>query len=105
MVKYEIVKNIAEFTYRNRKKIHTGCTVEQSDQTPEILESFDSLQEARQALNKYKSRVDKVDGYVGAFFLVEEIYLQENEYDEESEWINGGGIWNFASELNIDEIE
>jgi hypothetical protein len=50
-------------------------------------------------------RHDKVDGYVGAFFLVEEIYLQENEYDEESEWINGGGIWNFASELNIDEIE
>ena len=64
MTKYEIMKNYREISYKNRDEIREGCTMEQADQEPEMMESFDSLEAARMSgisprsrkLNKQKRR-------------------------------------------------
>jgi hypothetical protein len=105
MKKFEIRKNTAEYSFRKRKNIHTGCTTEQQDQYPEVVEDFDGLEEAKEALKKYNSDIRKTSGNVGTLYEVTEYYIEENVYDEDGEWISGGDIWEFANELNTEEIE
>lgn len=95
MTRFEIIKNRREISYNDRAEIREGCTLEQADQEPERLESFDNLEAAREALKRYKSKVEKLSG-AGTFFSVTEYYIQDAEYDDCGDWIGGGDVWDFA---------
>ena len=93
MTKYEIKKATREIRgYKNRNKIGEGCTLEGNDIFDEIVKSFDSKDEALNALKAYKSEID----IAGDLYMVTEYFVQENEYDEDGEWIDGGDIWEFS---------
>lgn len=94
MKKYEIKRNTAELN--KKSEVREGVTIEQDNQDPEVLESFDTIEEARKTLKNYKSSCEKVEGYHAAFYRVTEIYIEENVYDEDDEWIDGGDVWAFA---------
>lgn len=85
MIKFEIKKGIVEVSYRDRLEIKEGITIDYSnyDQDPEIIGSFDSLEEANKELSKYESCISPY----GHYYLVEEYYIEEVEYvyDEDFE--------------------
>lgn len=88
-VKYEIKKNDCQV--RKESETLEGCTLQQRDQMPEVLESYDILDEAREALKKYKGSVEYIKDIV-SFFQIVEYYIEQNEYDEDGEWVSGGDV-------------
>ena len=104
MKKFELRKNSIEVSLENRKTIKEGITTTQDDQYPEIVTSFDSLEDAKNELKKYKSSIRELSGGAGKYYLVEEYYIEENTYNEEGEWLEGGDIWEF-SKITIELVE
>ena len=90
MKKYELKKCSAEFTWKERKEIKEGCTM--YDVEPEKLGEFETLEKAEEELAKYKTEISDS----GGLFSVTEYMIQENEYDEDGEWIDGGDVWSFS---------
>lgn len=90
MKKYEIMKNSAEFNWKHRKEITTGCTMD--DVEPEKIGEFEKLEEAEEELKKHKTEISES----GGLFSVTEYMIQENEYGEDGEWISGGDVWAFS---------
>ena len=91
MKKYEIIKTYNEFTYRERERVKTGCTLWENNY--EVLESFKTLDEAKEALQKYKTDVWEGSAYGGgSLAVITEYSIQENEYDEDGEWYAGGDV-------------
>lgn len=88
---YEIRENGCEC-----KRYYEGVTLDQDDQDPKILETFDNLEDALQALKNYKSTHYLYRVPAGPFYGVTEIYVEEAIYDEEGEWVDGGNVWEFA---------
>lgn len=97
MIKYEIVKNSREI--KNRRDIVQGCTTAQEFSYPLIVESYDDKDTALNELGKYKTSVDKI----GRNYIVEEYYVEENEYNEECDWISGGDVWKFTEMPEFEE--
>lgn len=81
-MKYEIKKNNGQF--REENEAVESCTLQQRNQEPEVLEVFDTLEEAREALKKYKGSVEHVRNII-PFYSVTEFYIEQNEYDEDGE--------------------
>ena len=104
MKKFELRENSIEVSWKNRKTIKEGITTTQDDQSPEIIASFDSLEDAKNELQKYKSNIIELSGGAGKYYLVEEYYIEENIYDEDGEWLEGGDIWEF-SKITIELVE
>ena len=91
MKKYEIIKTEKEFTYKERNDIETGCTTYED---PEILASFETLDEAKEALKKYETETwIGSSAHYNSLATIAEYSIQENEYDEDGEWISGGDVW------------
>ncbi|MBD5543745.1 MAG: hypothetical protein HDR01_05775 [Lachnospiraceae bacterium] len=103
-MKYEIRKNTREISYKKRAEIKEGCTLEQDNQEPEIIKSFDNKGEALSELKQYKSDICKLSGGAGTYYAVTEYYVEENEYDEDGEWVSGGDVWEF-SKMQIELVE
>lgn len=103
-MKYEIRKNIREISYKKRAGIRVGCTLDQDNQDPEIIKSFDDKDDALNELKSYKSDIRKLSGGAGAYYAVTEYYVEENEYDEDGEWVNGGVVWE-SSKIQIELVE
>ena len=83
MIKYDLVKRTAEFNRKNRKEIKEGCTA--FDPDPEYMKTFDTLEEAKKALAKYKTSIEEFQYHGMTFYHVEEYVIEENEfeYDED----------------------
>lgn len=96
MKKYEIKQNTREISYKKRAEIKSGCTLEQDNQEPVIIKTFDNKEEALQALKEYKTDIRELRSSTGTYYDVTEYYVEENEYDEDGEWINGGDVWEFS---------
>lgn len=94
MKRYEIRKNYREM--KDWEGIKPGCTLDQGDQEPEILKSFEDKAEALEALKSYTGKAEKLSGGAGTFYAVTEFYVEENDYDEDGEWCDGGDVWGFA---------
>lgn len=77
MKKYEIVKKSKEITWKDRKEIAEGCTMD--DAEPETIASFETLEEAKKELKKYKTRIYEMGGMVGKLFEVEEYMIVESD--------------------------
>lgn len=69
------------------------------------LESFETKAEALEALKKYKNTYDLRPAWGGGwYFLVEEYLVEENEYDEDGEFDQGGDIWEIADSSEWDVV-
>lgn len=99
MVKYELRKNIREIRFKDRNEIKTGCTLQQDNQEPEIIKSFDKKEDALKEQASYQSEIYPF----GSYFSVTEYYVEENEYDEDGEWVAGGDVWDFAPLPELEE--
>lgn len=104
MTRYEVKRDNIEIRYRDREKIKEGIVLKGENQNPEIIASFDNVEEAKEELQKYESKVKKLFDGAGSYYLVEEYYIEENTYDEDGEWIEGGDVYEI-SKMNIDVIE
>ena len=96
MVRYEIIKNTREISYKKRSEIKEGCTLNQRDQEPEIIKAFDKKEDALNELKSYKSDISKFNGVAGLYYLVTEYYVEKNEYDEDGEFVEDFGILAFS---------
>lgn len=83
---------------RNAKDVKKGCILTDDVQQPEIVATFESFEEAREALKGYKSSVTKLRSS-WTYYLVEEYYMQELEYNEDYEEWTEGDIYEFAEFL------
>ena len=90
MKKFEIVMRRAEISWKNRKSIKEGCT---TDGEPELIKSFDTLEEAKEELRKFQTSIRKLSNGSLSYFEIEEYMVEENDYDEDGEWESGGDIW------------
>ena len=103
MKKFEIIESIIEVSYKERKNIKAGVSLESENQEPTIIASFDTLKEAQKNLKELKTDI-KENHYNGTFYNVTEYYIEENEYDVDGELLSGGDIYDF-SKMNIDVVE
>lgn len=103
MKKYELRKNSIEIKWKDRKNIKPGITTEED--YPEIIKIFDNEEDAVAELKKYETSISITYAYSGLkYLLVEEYYVEINEYDEEDEWINGCDIVDY-SKMEIELVE
>ena len=94
--KYVIYKDSIEIRYRDRKNIKPGCVLDAFEQYPEEVASFDTAEEAREALKTYRSDVSKYSGAAGTYYLVTEYYAEETRYDEDGDLVESGDILDFS---------
>ena len=86
MKKYE-VKTVSVETKDGKDAINVFLN--QTNQDTYLLKSFDNLEDAR----AFYATVDSSVRYMGRYYLHECKMIEENEYDEDGEWINGGEWW------------
>lgn len=96
MEKYNIYKAEKEIKSRNTCDIVEGCTVSSDDIFSELIKTCDTLEEAREALKKYKTNITYYSGNVGGYFLIAEYYILPETYDEDGEIIESGDIQEFT---------
>lgn len=102
MTKYEIIERIMEIRYKDRMDIEEGCTRFEPDQ--DLIKSFDSLEEAKEELKKYKTNIRKFSAASMRYFEVTEYCVEENEYDEDGELESEGAVWEY-SKMKIEVVE
>lgn len=103
-IKYELKKNIREINYSDRMEIMQGCTLNQEDQEPEIIKSFDNKNDALLELRNYDTEITELSGGAGKYYSISEYYIMGNSYNEDCEWEEGGDIHAF-SEIQIKVVE
>lgn len=112
MKKYELIERTAEI--RDKNEIKQGCTVDipaammakgrSYSEDPEVLESYDSLEEAKKALASFESNIRELLDDIGRrYYLVREYMVEENEYDEDGDWCGGGDDWAFSPMPTLDD--
>ena len=104
MTIYELKKNTREMSFKERKEIREGCTLDQRDMEPELIASYEDKEEALAELRKYRSDIRSFSTAVGTMYLVTEFYVEENTYDEDGKFVEGGDIWDY-SEMNLSNID
>lgn len=95
--KYEIMKRSIEVAYKDRKSIAQGITSEDEWADSELVESFDTLEEAREKLKDYKTSIKELSGSAGKY------YIEYNEY-EDGEVTNAGDIYDYSNMI-IEVVE
>lgn len=83
---YEVKKYSAEFSYRDRKNIKTGCCLD-LDSDPESIGKFNSIEAAKEKLLEYKPE-SQYNPY-GQYYLVTEYAIEIYTVDEDGEFVCG----------------
>ena len=104
MTKFEIRKDSVELSWKNRKTIREGMVIDSDNQNPELVNSYDTLEEASKAIKNYNTTIRELSGGAEKYYLVEEYYIEENVYDEDGEFERCDGIWEF-SKIIIELVE
>ena len=102
MKKYEIIKRTAIIKYKDRRNIAPGCTSGTSDS--DIIQSFETLEDARKKLEDYKTSIDEVQRRIDTAYEVIEFCIEENDYNTDGELISVGDVWDY-SEMEICVVE
>ena len=97
MRRYEIIKAQKEISYKNRKSIKQGRTLDYV----QTINSFETFEDAKIAFKGLKLKSDI--WYNGNVYLVIEYAIQCNEYDADGDFITGGDILEI-SEMKIDVV-
>lgn len=104
MIKYEVYFNSIEIGYKSRRTIKAGVSIEVAfNLEPELVASFDNLEDAQAELNSKDTTITDLSGNAGTYYLVEEFYLAENEYDEDGDFVQQIAIHDF-SKMEIDLV-
>lgn len=96
MKRFEIRMDRTEV--RKAQDVKKGCILNDDVMQPETVATFETLTEAREALKSYNSSVAKLRSSY-TYYLVEEYYIAEVEYDEDYEEWTEGDIYEFADFL------
>ena len=97
ITKFEIKQYTAIFSEKGKINIKPGCAYDY-DEAPKLIASFDSLIEACEALEVYRSNVHMYDEWGGGReYRVTEYGVSEDYYDDDGEWCDHNGIWKFSS--------
>lgn len=103
MKRFEIRMDRTEV--RKAQDVKKGCILNDDVMQPETVATFETLTEAREALKNYNSSVAKLRSAY-TYYLVEEYYIAEVEFDEDYEEWTEGDIYDFAEFLeNSDFLE
>lgn len=86
MKKYNVYKATREIKERDISKIVQGCTFFYDGVSEELIKSCDTLEEAREALEKYKTDITAY----GRCYLVTEYCILPEIYDEDGEIVESG---------------
>ena len=81
MRKFEINKREIEIPFKDRFKIKKDITFSYDSVNSEKVVSFDTLEEAKQALKEYESTVYDYPKY----YFITEYVIEEYEYDEDGD--------------------
>lgn len=103
MKKFEIIQNYKEINWRNKHEIEEGCTTKQDNQQAKILKSFDNKNEALQELWKYRTDIAEYSGSAGTYYAITEYYVEENIYNKDGEWVEGGDIWEYSKMPSLEK--
>ncbi len=106
MTKYEIKRDDFEFRFGTHKGTIPSMTAQEvfdeylsgSANDPEIVESFDSEDEAREALKAHTGRTWAEHGNVFWLLRGEVYFIEVSTYDEDGEFDQGGDILDIAAE-------
>lgn len=99
---YEVATASAEFGWRQKTCIQTGCVFALDEYCPEILEKHEKVEDAIEALSKYQSSIRKLSGPTGAYYEVTEYAVQETLYDEDGDEVQTLNIWKFSELPELD---
>lgn len=86
MEKYSVYEMTAQIPYKQRKDIGRGCAL--IDEEPKLIARFDTMEEAREELKKYTSKVEFVK-HVVSYYQVTEYCIEIAEFDEDGEFVSG----------------
>lgn len=86
MKKYNVYKATREIKERDISEIVQGCTFFYDGVSEELIKSCDTLEEAREALEKYKTDITAY----GRCYLVTEYCILPEIYDEDGEIVESG---------------
>lgn len=86
MKKYNVYKATQEIKERDISEIVQGCTFFRDGVSEELMKSCDTLEEAKEALGKYKTDITPYDGC----YLVTEYCVLPEIYDEDGEIVESG---------------
>ena len=90
MKKYELKKGTKELKKEDLHQMKGLCV-----DSEETLASFESKEDALKALKSYKTSIFETGNAVN-YFCVEQYFIEENEYDDDSEWIDGGDVLSYT---------
>lgn len=94
MKRYELKRNSVEV---KKEDVREGCAaVDDMNAQPTLIKSFESKEEALEALEEHNTEIYSISAIAGTVYNVTEYYVEENEYDEDGEWISGGDIWEIS---------
>lgn len=88
MKKYE-VRTVDVETKNGKNSIDVFLASD--NQTTELVKSFDTLEEAR----AFFAKVDTSVRYMSGYYLHSCKIIEENDYDEEDNWRDGGDWWDY----------
>lgn len=71
--RYEIIETVEHI--KKKEDIEVGCSLNVVD--PTILEEFEILEDAQEALKKHKTEVRKFQGVLGYLWEVTEYHIEE----------------------------
>lgn len=97
MKKFEIVECTEEWRFwkfNDAKNYNAGDSADTGERR--ILGSFDTKEEALEALKGYKNSYYYCGCNRPPYVDVEEYFVEENNYDEDGEFDYGGDIWEMA---------
>lgn len=86
MKRFDVIMKRVEISYRD--KIKEGCTLYGE---PDVLESFDTMEDAMQELAKHQTSISLLKKGV-RYYLIEEYMVVISEYDEAGDGIAGGDV-------------
>lgn len=94
MKRYELKRNSVEV---KKEDVREGCAaVDDMNAQPTLIKSFESKEEALEALEEHNTEIYSISAIAGTVYNVTEYYVEENEYDEDGEWISGGDVWEIS---------
>lgn len=105
--KYNVVSSEVEVSSKDRHKIVKGIAFDNefsSTLDPELIGSFDTLEQATEELNKHHTSIVYMQGYGynSDYYLVTEYAIMEVILDEDGEIVEGDDIWEFSKPSNED---
>lgn len=83
MRKFDVFKNSVEISWKDRSQVVEGCSVNTCDSDPLLIKSCDTLEEAIEEVNAFTTNISKLSGCLEEYFIVEEVYAEENVYDDD----------------------